>query len=352
MTLTTERSGNVQCLEYTGHWTPVGVSYLNSSNMTSFMEAEAIHCSQCPKTFFSHRQLNNHSRVHLPFNITRVCDTCKVEFFTNGLHPKRRFCSRKCLFKWHDSQPARKVKKFERWDVNRKSLLSIRKNAILRWVSEGRKPGFDLNECNPLPNLVNSVMLGSMLGDGHIQFKYKRNLRYMEAHCIKQLDYLKWKSKIYGNHFICQPLCSNGHGPSKRLCFSSIDLYPYHDLFYKTGEKKITHEILSKLDLVSLLVWYLDDGTLCKKVGKYKTWFEIRIHNYQIDKSDTDYVKKKVEEVTELPVVIRKAPQGTNKEGITITFSASNSLKLLTLFRSLGNSLNIPQCMNYKFGGD
>lgn len=133
----------------------------------------------------------------------------------------------------------------------------------------------------------NAIVLGTLLGDGHIQ-KRKTSYRAKIQHCQKNKDYVIWKYTKLKN------LCLDSTQPKKIISNknfvhyyfflkSGLYLKKYHDLFYQqwlwTGpkkqksvlktmktkiryKKKITEKLINFLpnDPVLLAVWFMDDG--------------------------------------------------------------------------------------------
>lgn len=104
------------------------------------------------------------------------------------------------------------------------------------------------------------VLIGSILGDGCIQLRYKRCYSYIEAHCLKQEKYLLWKNSFlnfymgYTKHKLAK------EGKQANIYKSNISFKKYYNLFYPNGKKIVTKEILDMLELLGLAVWFMDDG--------------------------------------------------------------------------------------------
>jgi len=133
-----------------------------------------------------------------------------------------------------------------------------------------------LNMKKPLSPRQESIVLGNVLGDGHLQLSpngKKTRLRF--NHSIKQSDYVKWQYKELD--WLC-----DGVSPPKEIvekqqyhicrAYTSYcsELTDYHTLAYKPTSlqnKRFVKTIPKNLsdyltNPESLMVWYLDDGTL------------------------------------------------------------------------------------------
>lgn len=112
------------------------------------------------------------------------------------------------------------------------------------------------------------VILGSLLGDGSLRVHepYK-NVRFSFRHSINQKEYFFWKIKqlkeISGESSIWQQK-KDGFGGEK-LRYQSLALEPLTELYrltHKNNRLIIRRKWLNKLTPLSLLIWWLDDGSL------------------------------------------------------------------------------------------
>ena len=122
-----------------------------------------------------------------------------------------------------------------------------------------------------LKNRCREIILGSLLGDGSLKIgrKYK-NARICFRHSISQKDYFFWKvselKEISGKKCSrVQP--ADGWSKKKKLHYCSRAHPLLTELYYLThrqGKTYIHQEWLRGLTSLSLLVWWLDDGSLVK----------------------------------------------------------------------------------------
>lgn len=115
------------------------------------------------------------------------------------------------------------------------------------------------------------IILGSLLGDGSliISKRYKK-ARLEFRHSISQKEYFLWKVKelkeISGKKcFQIQP--ADGWSKKEKLHYHSLTDPFLTELYYQThckGKLYIREKWLNLLTPISLMVWWLDDGSLVK----------------------------------------------------------------------------------------
>lgn len=114
----------------------------------------------------------------------------------------------------------------------------------------------------PVPNVVKQVVLGSLLGDGHIRQKmYKDkpcNAHLIINHCKEQKEYLEWKNLLLG------PYGGNVLKTKREQYLLTGKSHPHMNPFMELvgRPKTITRKLLNQLDELGLAIWYQDDGTL------------------------------------------------------------------------------------------
>lgn len=122
-----------------------------------------------------------------------------------------------------------------------------------------------------LSNQCKEIVLGSLLGDGSlIMRKRYRRARFEIRHSVIQKEYFFWKAKqlkeISGKH-CCRLQPADGWSKNKKLHYHSTSndwLTNIYYLTHKKGEFIINKSWLGDLTPTSLLVWWLDDGSLIK----------------------------------------------------------------------------------------
>lgn len=119
-----------------------------------------------------------------------------------------------------------------------------------------------------------SLIIGSMLGDGHMRIIDGRKDAFLEInHSIKAKSYVDYK------YFILKNICESE--PKERIYkINEVNRRVYrfftkqlkelteiYNSFYKNKRKIIPRDL--KLDSVSLAVWYMDDGSKTSKNDIY-----------------------------------------------------------------------------------
>lgn len=116
-------------------------------------------------------------------------------------------------------------------------------------------------EVPPIEGRLQSLLVGSMLGDGRIAFRGTGSA-FSEYHCTAQRPYLDWKRDLWGPQWCPGEPLPVGEGAR----FGTVthgSLNPWRDLFYEerdVGWKRPVPEVVELVDSFALAVWYLDDG--------------------------------------------------------------------------------------------
>lgn len=123
-----------------------------------------------------------------------------------------------------------------------------------------------------LSNVQNDVLLGTLLGDGHLQVSCSgRTARLEISHSYSSKDYVRWKKEIFGRWVICEP---RHHKANNGFSFRTLShplLYKYQRIFYENGIKIIPKQIGDLLkNPLSLAVWFMDDGNGYLKHEAYR----------------------------------------------------------------------------------
>ncbi len=132
--------------------------------------------------------------------------------------------------------------------------------------------GYDAS-MEELTNQCKEIILGSLLGDGSLVIpkRYKR-ARFEFRHAISQKEYFLWKvsqlKEISGdNCFQIQP--ADGWSKKEKLHYHSRVHLALTELYYLArpeGKLCLRDEWLKLLTPISLMVWWLDDGSLVKNL--------------------------------------------------------------------------------------
>ena len=113
------------------------------------------------------------------------------------------------------------------------------------------------------------VVLGNILGDGHITKHKKRGESQLSiGHSIKQKEYVTWKHQILNRWIGCkmyelEHILNNG---KKYITINFVtrknkNFTNLRNIFYKNNNKNLTiNFIAERINEISLAVWYMDDG--------------------------------------------------------------------------------------------
>lgn len=127
------------------------------------------------------------------------------------------------------------------------------------------------NTVGSLTQLQKSVIIGSLLGDGHLRtFPGRKNALLEINHSFHQKDYVDWKYMVLQNVSASPPKTRKGNGKRIAYRFHSKqlpELSKFHQLFYGGGRKAIPDGLV--LDPIMLAVWYMDDGSRCSDENYY-----------------------------------------------------------------------------------
>lgn len=178
------------------------------------------------------------------------CKQCSKPFIKGLKENNKLFCTKEC--------------QQEYWKIKRNKTGVSRK--------ESRQAANYARQYLRLSEKQLQLCVGALLGDSSMTPRSNGSIRMRFGHVEKHKDYLEWKRNLM-NQFIVQKTPSNYI--SKGLSISSMFVYEtiQHEdfkrlylLFYSPSRKKrlrnITWKTLDLLTPFSVLIWYLDDGTL------------------------------------------------------------------------------------------
>jgi len=130
------------------------------------------------------------------------------------------------------------------------------------------------------------LLVGSLMGDGHVEPVTDQTFLYREGHCWGQLAYAAMKYQLLRPRSSAVTL----KRPSKGLADYSVhtttvaskSLRPYRDLFYVAPvpgkilpqKNTLRHEVFSRLTPRAVAFWVMDDG---KKYGSARGCFELTV---------------------------------------------------------------------------
>ena len=122
-----------------------------------------------------------------------------------------------------------------------------------------------------LTQFQRSLIIGSVLGDGYVRTIPGRKDAFLEVnHAYEQKAYVDWKYRKLENIVASKPKQRAGNGERTAYRFFTRQLSDISELqnrFYDNGKKMIPNDL--ELDPVIIAIWYMDDGSACRKDDVY-----------------------------------------------------------------------------------
>lgn len=180
-----------------------------------------------------------------------------------------------------------------------------------------------------LTSLQKEVLIGLLLGDGHIEvLPNRKSARLKVEYSSKNDDYVEFLYQNFKNVVrmrIKSRLRKDSFGKNiKRIGFSTLSLPEiliFRDLFYRDNKKIVPSNISKLLTRLGLSIWFMDDGSYKSRECKGKL---ICTHNFNLD--EVNLLCKVLNEKFGLAAIPRK-----QIDGIEIYISASSFGKLKEL---------------------
>lgn len=128
----------------------------------------------------------------------------------------------------------------------------------------------------PLTDEQRSVLVGSLLGDGHLTAPSEKTARFIERHSAAQEPYLRWKAEVLGS------LVSSVYKVQKKdahtgKVYDGVEFSTYsleclrslYDLFYPAPDRKrvFPASLGGLLTPLALAVWFMDDGSCGPRIS-------------------------------------------------------------------------------------
>lgn len=190
----------------------------------------------------------------------------------------------------------------------------------------------------------NDIVIGSLLGDAHIQ----KDGRIEIWHSIKQKDYTLWLMNLFSKFFKVyykERTCKFGKNIEKQykqvgFRTSVTDYAKTVRMFFYCPKKTITERQLMKLTPLGLAIWYMDDGCLSfikdkkKNIKARQLTISTQAYTYEENEIIVDYFKNvwnincKIHHDREYPI---------------IWMNGTEAMKFLNIIKDY-----IPDCMYYK----
>lgn len=126
-------------------------------------------------------------------------------------------------------------------------------------------PRWERHEVPPIEGRLQSLLVGSMLGDGRIVHR-THAAHYSESHCGAQKPYLEWKAALWGPWAtpISDVPDKRGYKQVRMNTVAHGSLVSWQGMFYPSrtkGWKRLLPRVVDLVDDFALAIWYLDDGS-------------------------------------------------------------------------------------------
>jgi hypothetical protein len=198
-----------------------------------------------------------------------------------------------------------------------------------------------------LDNNTKQILIGTMIGDGTIcgLSANERNNKFILGNEKEQFDYTKWKSdnlQIFLPKERIKP-----SGGLQATTKSHTIFTKYRPLFYKDPKTRrktnIPLDVMDKIDLFGLLIWYLDDGNYTKKSAA----MTISVTKYPMNEliNITDILNQKYNLKLNPKQCSHLNGKHLRKD---IKIYAEDRRKLFSLWKPIVIEYGIPKCMWYK----
>jgi hypothetical protein len=192
------------------------------------------------------------------------------------------------------------------------------------------------NTVGSLTKFQRSVVIGSLLGDGYLRQVPGRKDAFLEInHAIFQRAYVDWKYEVLKSVSRSAPKERQGNGRRVAYRFYTRQSPEMTDLlcrWYQGGKKIIPAD--TQIDPITLAVWYMDDGSMCRGSDVY-------LNTQQFSLQDQELL------IDKLGSVGLFATLNKDKQYYRIRFLKASIQPLKNMI-----SAHIIPSMRYKFGYD
>jgi recombination protein RecA len=214
----------------------------------------------------------------------------KLDVEILSYNPKMCMFEPKRIMNWFDNGRTEEFLQFKvasNTGNGKRSFAATANHMLL--TEEGYQPAGSLNVGDNLMTTVKfylsplheQVILGSLLGDGHIGRIKEYSAQFRLTHGKMQDAYCLWKKSLFSGL-----VGYSGTNVRGGHAFDTIPMYELRqiaNLAYTDkgrGAKRITPELLNKLTPLAVAIWYMDDGTFDNN-RRYRV--EIAAHSFSYE---------------------------------------------------------------------
>lgn len=139
------------------------------------------------------------------------------------------------------------------------------------------------NTVGSLTKLQRSIIIGTILGDGHLRIiSGKKNALLEINHAISQKEYVDWKYTMLKTLCKSGPKSRSSNGARIAYRFTTRqhpELTMLFRSFHGEGKKSIPDDLV--LDPIMLAVWFMDDGSRCRESDVYLNTQQFSLHDQE-----------------------------------------------------------------------
>lgn len=200
-----------------------------------------------------------------------------------------------------------------------------------------------------LDNVVYQLLFGSILGDGGVHRMRDSDFHFENRHGHLQQDYAIWKQRQLSVFHVKDAEKLRKHG-SWLSCNMRTGVHPifteirrgwYESFLGFERKRRIPESVDGRLDLLGLLIWYLDDGT------RGSDHISLRIAGGTWKFSDLERVIASLNTRFGLRMTVLPSTKGVDYNH-TVSIKARDRNILLPKWQQLAAQLGLPECMKYK----
>ena len=206
---------------------------------------------------------------------------------------------------------------------------------------------------------INSVILGSLLGDGHIESNGNKDnpsrCIMFTQNSLNETGYIESKFNLVNHLYKCNPI-REGHNNTLRFSITAREKELTESMTKLTRYDNYKRKLppIENINPVVLLYWYLDDGSLTigkqkRPNGKYTVYRKLRIALQSYNDNDIEDFLLSFNDKFNLNFKpSRETIKGQKK---IVSIGTSNNIGEITKFLDIINPYKdiIPKEMHYKF---
>jgi hypothetical protein len=175
-----------------------------------------------------------------------------------------------------------------------------------------------------------SMIVGTLLGDGHLETQNGLTYRLKVEHSVKQLAYVQWKYQQIQDFVHTPPQSKKkqlGNIEHENYYFqtlSVVQLRFYGKQFYdEQGHKRVPRQIRHWLTPLAMTVWFMDDGSI-----KSKHHRALILNTQSFSKHDVLILQEAMKANFAVESKIRK-----QKEGLQILIVSQDAERLVAVMQ-------------------